>query len=337
MIVTRSLRSRVRSVGMTWYFMPIPLSKFKNIIILLGVLAVVLIILGIVQSVNKNKNARTDAAFFRIKDPGKITRITVIGVNGLYENNLEKRDDHWVVANKGDYPVNPDYIKDLLDIFQNMGRGELASRNSDKFEELQVDDLGVKIQAWENDKQIIDAIIGKEGPGFMTTYMRNADSDNVYLSVKNIRPVFNRTDWRDKRVWIFDPLKATSIDWQYFDNEISLLKIGDKWQQISPFNSPSSDEVVGPVLAQLTDLFAADIREDITKEQAGLAGEKPDIRIELGFETGEKDALIVGDKLGKDVEEYYIGRENSPLVWTIDSWTVENTLKKEVGSLVFSH
>jgi len=213
-----------------------------------------------------------------------------------------------------------------------MPRGELASRNPDKFEELQVDELGVTIQAWDKkDKQLINAIIGKEGPGFLTTYMRHADSNNVYLSIKNIRPVFNRTDWRDKRVWIFDPLKVTSIDWRYESTEFSLLKTGDGWQQITPFNTPSSDEKVGPVLTTLADLFAANIREDIDKETAGIIGKPQDIRIELGFETGEKDALIVGDKLEDPTEEYYIGRENSQLVWTIDSFTVENTLKKEIG------
>ena len=309
----------------------VPLSKFKNVIILLGILAVVLIVLGIVQSVNQNKNKRNPATFFRV-NAEKIDKVAVIGVNGLYENILEKREDYWVVANKGDYRVNPDYMEDLLNIFDEMPRGELASRNPEKHEDLQVDDLGVRIQAWQAEEQVIDAMIGKEGPGFMTTYMRHTESDNVYLSVKNIRPVFNRTDWRDKRVWIFDPLKVTSIDWRYEESEFSLMKIGGGWRQITPFDKESSDEVVGPVLAQLTDMFAANIHEDITKEEAGIIGKPQDIRIELGFETGEKDALIVGDKLEEPSEEYYIGRENSPLVWTIDSWTVENTLKKEIGS-----
>jgi hypothetical protein len=311
----------------------IPLSKFKNVIILLGALAIVLVALGVVQSINQTKNKRNPATFFKIQNVDDIISINVVGVNGLYENILEKREDHWAVANKGEYRVNPDYITDLLDIFENMPRGELASRNPEKYEELQVDELGVTIKAWDKDNnQVIDAIIGKEGPGFLTTYMRHTGSDNVYLSVKNIRPVFNRTDWRDKRVWVFDPLKVTSIDWRYNEIEFSLLKIGDKWQQISPFNKESSDELVGPVLAQLADMFAANIREDITKEEAGIIGKPQDIRIELGFETGEKDALIIGDKLEEPTEEYYIGRENSQLVWTIDSFTVENTLNKEIGS-----
>jgi len=311
--------------------MVLPISRFKNVIILLGILGAVLIALGIVQSVNNGKNRRDPATFFGVKNPEKLTKISVAGVNGLYENVLEKRDnDEWVVVNKGDYRVNPDYITDLFDIFKNMPRGELASRNPEKHEELQVDDLGVRIKAWKGDDLLIDAIIGKEGPGFTTTYMRHADSDNVYLSVKNIRPVFNRTDWRDKRVWVFDPLKVTSIDWRYESTEISLIKTGDGWKQVTPFSKDSSDEVVGPVLATLADLFAADIREDITPEKAGIKGKAQNIRIELGFETGEKDALIVGDKVG-ETEEYYIGRQNSQLVWTIDSWTIENTLKKEIG------
>ena len=311
--------------------MAVPMSKFKNVIILLAILAVILVLMGLVQAIKGNDNKRDVATFFRV-DSEDITRINVTGVNGLYENILEKREDHWVVVNKGDYRVNPDYITDLMEIFNDMPRGELASRNPDKFEELQVDELGVTIQAWnKKDKQLINAVIGKEGPGFLTTYMRHADSNNVYLSIKNIRPVFNRTDWRDKRVWIFDPLKVTSIDWRYEGTEFSLLKTGDGWQQISPFSKPSSDEQVGPVLATLADLFAANIREDIDKETAGIIGKPQDIRIELGFETGEKDSLIVGDKLEDPAEEYYIGRENSQLVWTIDSFTVENTLKKEIG------
>jgi len=312
--------------------MSVLISKFKNIFILLGMLAIVLLGLGIMQSVNENKNKRNPASFFGIK-ADEVQKVRVIGVNGLYENILEREDDYWVVSNKGDYRVNPDYMEDLLDIFENMPRGELASRNPEKHEDLQVDDLGVNIQAWNKDgEQIVDAIIGKEGPALMTTYMRQANSDNVYLSIKNIRPVFNRTDWRDKRVWIFDPPKVTSIDWKYKDTEFSLMKIGGEWRQLTPFDKESSDELVMPVLAKLADMFAANIQEDITKEEAGISEKSQNIRIELGFETGEKDALIVGDKLEEPSEEYYIARENSSLVWTIDSFTVENTLNKEIGS-----
>ncbi|MBI2050220.1 MAG: DUF4340 domain-containing protein [Parcubacteria group bacterium] len=317
--------------------MTLLISKFKNIFFLLGVLAVLLVGLGIYQGMAGNKNARSDATFFRV-DADALDKIRILGVNGLYENVLEKRDDEWVVANKGAYRVNPEYIADLLKIFADLPRGELASRNPEKREELQVDDVGVKIQAWEGDTQVIDAIIGKEGPGFLSTYVRRADSDNVYLAAQNIRPVFNRTDWRDKRVWIFDPLKVTSIDWRYNEVEISLIKTGDGWKQVTPFSKDSSDAVIGPVLASLADLFAADIKEDVTKEQAGITGSSSSsadkaqtIRIELGFETGEKDALYVGDKLPAPSEEYYISRENSKLVWTLDSFTIEEIFKKEIG------
>ncbi len=310
--------------------MPVPLSKFKNIFILLAILAAVLIVMGIVQGIQSGKNERNPASFFGV-NPSKLTKIRVTGVNGLYENILELRErDVWVVTNKGEYRVNPEYITDLLDIFENMPKGEIASRNPEKHEEFQVDDVGVGIQAWEEDEQVIDAIVGKEGPGFTTTYMRYANADTVYLAPQNIRPVFNRTDWRDKRVWVFDALKVTSIDWRYQDTEISLIKTGDGWQQVTPFSRGSSDEKVGPVLTTLSDLFAADIREDVTREQAGLSGKPIDIRIELGFETGEKDALIVGGKV-EGQEEYYVARENGKLVYTVDSWTVENTLKKEIG------
>ncbi|MEK7188886.1 MAG: DUF4340 domain-containing protein [Patescibacteria group bacterium] len=310
--------------------MPMVSPRIKTIIALCGALGVLLVALGLAQAFTANKNARNDATFFRV-DADKIDKIRIVGVNGLYENVLENRGDHWVVANRGDYRVNPDYVAELLTMFKELPRGELASRNPEKHEELQVDDLGVKIQAWEDSEQVIDAIIGKEGPGFVSTYVRHAGSDNAYLASSNIRPVFNRTDWRDKRVWVFDPLKVTSIDWRYNDAEISLIKTGDGWKQAEPFSKDSSDAVIGPVLASLADLFAADIREDVSKEDAGIAGKPQAIRIELGFETGERDALIVGDKLPAPSEEYYIGRENADLVWTIDSWTVENTLKKEIG------
>lgn len=297
---------------------------------LLASLGVLLVIFGLVQAFSGSKNSRNQATFFRVNSE-KLDKIRIVGVNGLYENILEKRDKGWVVANRGEYGVHPDYISDLLDILETLPRGEIASRNPEKHEELQVDDLGIVLQAWDGDNLEVDAIIGKEGPGFVSTYLRRADSDNVYLAGRNIRPIFNRTDWRDKRVWIFDPLKVTSIDWRYHDAEISLIKTGDGWKQVSPLSKDSSDEVVGPVLTSLTDLFAADIKEDVSKEEAGIVGKPQNIRIELGFEAGEKDALIVGDKLAEPSEEYYIGRERSDMVWTIDSYTVEEVLKKEIG------
>ncbi|MDP3995288.1 MAG: hypothetical protein Q8P78_01590, partial [bacterium] len=117
----------------------------------------------------------------------------------------------------------------------------------------------------------------------------------------------------------------------YNNAEISLIKTGDGWKQVSPLNKDSSDAIVGPALALLADLFAADIKEGVSKEEAGIIGKPQNIRIELGFEAGEKDALIVGDKLAEPSEEYYIARERSDMVWTIDSYTVEETLKKEIG------
>jgi len=310
--------------------MSLPISKFKNTLILLGVLAVLLIAYGAYQGQTASKNKRNPASFFGVNFD-KVTKIRVTGTNGLYENILEKKKDDWVVANAGDYPVNPKYIEDLKDILQNMAKGELASRDKAKHEEMQVDKVGIALQAWQGDTLVADAVIGKEGPGFGSAYIKKADSDNVYLVPQNIRPVFNRTDWRDKRVWIFDAKKVTAVDWRYKDVDISLLKTKDGWRQLTPISTPSSDEKVGPELVKLADLYASNIDEKVSRKDAGLEGKKLDIRIELTFETGEKDALIVGDKL-KDKEEYYVARENGKLIYTLDSFTVENTLKKEIGS-----
>jgi len=219
----------------------------------------------------------------------------------------------------------------LKDILQNMPKGELASRDKAKHEEFQVDKVGIALQAWQGGALVADAVIGKEGVGFGSTYIKKADSDNVYLVPQNIRQAFNRTDWRDKRVWVFDPKKVTAIDWRYKDTDLSLIKTQDGWQQIAPFNQKSSDEKVGPELTKLADLYASDINEKVSREEAGLEGKKLDIRIELTMESGEKDALIVGDKL-KDKEEYYVTRENGKLIYTLDSYTVENSLKKEIGA-----
>lgn len=320
--------------------MPLPISKFKNTLILLGVLAVLLIAYGVYQGQTSSKNKRNPAAFFGVNFD-KVTKIRVTGANGLYENILEKKKNDWVVTNMpalrslgeggGDYPVNPKYIDDLKDILQNMPKGELASRDKAKQEEFQVDKVGVVLQAWQGETQVVDAVIGKEGPGFGSAYIKKSDSDNVYLVPQNIRPVFNRTDWRDKRIWAFDAKKVTAVDWRYKDVDISLLKTKDGWRQLTPISTPSSDEKVGPELVKLSDLYAANIDEKISRKDAGLEGKSLPIRIELTFETGEKDALIVGDKL-KDKEEYYVARENGKLIYTLDSYTVENTLKKEIGA-----
>src|SRR3989338_1219338 len=108
--------------------MPLPISKFKNIFILLGVLALLLVGLGVYQGQTSQKNKRNPAAFFGVNFD-KVTKIRVTGTNGLYENILEKKKGDWVVTNIGDYLVNPKYIEDLKDILQNMPKGELASRD----------------------------------------------------------------------------------------------------------------------------------------------------------------------------------------------------------------
>jgi len=310
--------------------MSVLVSKFKNVIILLCILGVVLVILGIAQGVNYNKNSRSNNKFFNT-NIDNIDRIQITGPNQKYENILEKRDNYWVVVNKGDFLANPDYVAEILNIFNETLEGEIASRNAEKQANFQVDDLGIKIKAWNKEKQVIDVIIGKQGPSFTTTYVRNANSNNTYLLNKNIQSIFSLENWRDKRIWIFDPATVSSVNWKYEETEVSLIKKDGTWQQISPITKESSNEIIDSILVELSSLYAIDIIEDITKEEVGLSEINQDIRIELVFESGQIDALIIGRKI-QDTEEYYISRENSNIVWTVDSWTVENSLKKEIDS-----
>lgn len=313
-----------------FYNMSVLVSKFKNVIILLCILGVVLVILGIAQGVNYNKNSRSNNKFFNT-NIDNIDRIQITGPNQKYENILEKRDNYWVVVNKGDFLANPDYVAEILNIFNETLEGEIASRNAEKQANFQVDDLGIKIKAWNKEKQVIDVIIGKQGPSFTTTYVRNANSNNTYLLNKNIQSIFSLENWRDKRIWIFDPATVSSINWKYEEAGVSLIKKDGAWQQISPIAKESSNEIIDSILVELSSLYAIDIIEDITKEEVGLSEINQDIRIELVFESGQIDALIIGRKI-QDTEEYYISRENSNIVWTVDSWTVENSLKKEIDS-----
>ncbi len=89
-------------------------------------------------------------------------------------------------------------VLSALGSFGGLSKGVLVSSNPKRRHAYQVGPAGLHVTAFDkDDKMVLDVIIGKGGPDFMSTYVRPFDTDDVYLVNRNLTGIFSPrfSDW----------------------------------------------------------------------------------------------------------------------------------------------
>ncbi len=99
-------------------------------------------------------------------------------------------------------PADEEKIKSGLGVVFNLEKGTLTAKSKDKHDMLQVGSAGVLIAGFDKDgKKLFGLIVGKSGPDLISTYVRNDNSDNVYLIETPLVGAFSTrsSDWKDPK------------------------------------------------------------------------------------------------------------------------------------------
>lgn len=88
------------------------------------------------------------------------------------------------------FPADAARVNALLGTFGDLSRGMLVSSNPEKQMEYNVGALGQKLRFLDREGKPIGAlIIGKNGPDFISNYVRLEDSNEVYLIDRSLRGI----------------------------------------------------------------------------------------------------------------------------------------------------
>ena len=149
---------------------------------------------------------------------------------------LHKVDGVWLVTSEDSLPAEPGAVENLLGDIAAFSRKDIISSNPAKYGLYQVDSTGVRVVvSGARGDTLVRFVVGKPGPDFQSTYVRDLASGDVILAPGYLRSMFDR----GKRSWQGN---ETSVEELEVDiSELSLAEPGAILQEPEQVETPHID------------------------------------------------------------------------------------------------
>jgi len=258
-----------------------------------------------------DKNERTFRENLVDIDTSAVTAIKIYPKTTNHnEVYLFNENDQWNVKldNGKTAGVTDQKIKGLLDQLLSIKPKRLASRNVDKWNEMQVDTTGTRVVVYEGSDETLDIVLGRftfKQPRSMNTFVRLSDDSDVYEVDGFLDMTFNQNanSYRDGTVTNDDFNSWSRLSFSYpADSSFQLSKQGDYW-----FANNSQTDSLTTVIAlrQLAKITGNDFVDEIDPGQLGNPTHKLSI-------DSEKLGEITIEGFYQDAENMIIRSSQNP-------------------------
>ena len=307
--------------------------KLKHNLILLIVLIIFASVILLVERPFENKTKKTREEASPLFPDLKIEQVKKIVVKkSNTTTTLENRDNLWYILDKEGYPADPTLVAGVIKKIQGFKKINLASRKKDKHSLFEVKEgMGVEVTLLGPEKkELARFLIGKTGPDFLSTYIRKADSDDVYLYDDYLRGDFDRpvNNWRDKTILAFNPNEVVTLTISKLKEKETIVLTKDtqgNWQLEEPISSLAENPPTEKLLTTLGNLKATDFADE-EKELKDSGIDDPTYQITVRLKDNRKKTLLVGNT--KERGQYYAKNDEKKYLFLLDHNTVENLVPK---------
>ena len=300
--------------------------SFKKTIILVIILC---ILLGFAYFLNRpRKKATEERLLFPEFDTEKVTTIRLYGRDNKL--TLTKMDDQWAALEEDGLPADKEQITQALQMVAELNRDDIISKNPSKQEIFQVDPnngFEVEIQG-EEDKTLAHFYIGKNGPDFMSTYVRKADSDEVILYKGfHLKSRFDKPadSWLDKFILLIQEQDIDRVEFKRPEEFFSLVNDHEsgKWRLDMPEEAEVKENIVKDLTQTLFNLRAIKLQRqkpDQTLEEFGL--DPPSITITI-IKTDETSKTLLLGKHDEKTDQYFVKVADSDIIYSLGKFSIE--------------
>ena len=304
--------------------------KTKQLLILLGILVVLVVIVGLVENpFAKSEYAKkVEAAtpLFPNFDKESVTKIEITA--SAETTTLVKENNQWLVASMENYPADAEGVEDVLDKVTELKTTGLVSSNPEKQAQFEVDSSGARAKLLDAGGNVrAHLFLGKNTPGYLSSYVRAADSNNVYVGKGNLKATFDKgtRTWKDRTIFSFNKGDVTHLTIKSEGEEIELEMGADsEWQMTKPeafaAKQTELDSLLDSLSALDTDDFAADA-ENLSEYE--LDAPKSSVMAKLN--DGTRRLLLIGKE---ESGEYFVKREDKEPVFMLYTYKINQLLKK---------
>ena len=292
--------------------------KSYRTFIYLGIALAVGIVVLIIESPRRGRIEDTSADYFVDDyDSAKVMRIEI---QHLLGGAQLKRDGHrWLVAEftsalKKDllqkegrkksairwHLADRSRVNGALGVFGGLERGVIVSTNPGNRPLYQVDEkTGLRVKLFgKGDKNILDIIIGKNGPDFASSYIRRVDEDEVYLVHRTLTGRFSTeaTDWRERKLWTVKADDIIAMEVRSPKGAYSLSRSDNKksWRLRGKMEGEIDNENAMKHVRKLASVRAVGFADEVDVKSAGL--NQPYIAASITTVDGKLLKVLIGKR-----------------------------------------
>jgi hypothetical protein len=241
---------------------------------------------------------------------------------------LEKADDTWIVTSEDSFPAEAEAVQNLLDHITSFSRKDIISTNPQKRSIYQVDTTGiaVSIQDAQGDT-LVRFIVGKVGPDYQSTYVRDAASNEVVLASGYLPPAFDRgkRSWQDKTVYSIDPEMISEIGVNRPEGSLALARdASGQWYLSQPESTGCNQDRVTRMVRTVAYLRCDDFAGRGNVGAWGL--EQADSSVWFRTTDGTEERLLLGNEA--EGRRVYARKADSDIVYVLPIHRVEGMLPK---------
>ncbi len=303
--------------------------KKKQLLILGGVFVFLLLIVLIFENPFRKseyqKKIEDATILFPNFNKEQVTKIEIVTKGET--TTLSKQNDQWVVVSMDNYPADSESVEELLTKVAEFDNAEHVSDNPKNQAEFQVDSSGVEAKLMDaNGKMLAHLFVGKNTPGFLSSYVRVADSNDVYVGQGYLQSVFDKgtRTWKDRTIFDFNKGIVTQINIISPEETVELrLDAENKWQIHKPMSAAANQTEVDNLLTTFSKLMTDDFAE--VKELTEYGLDSPTSSISAILNDGTTPTLHVGKEEGGKL---YVKRADKGTVFMLFKSNVDRLIKK---------
>ena len=298
------------------------------------ILGCIFVVLAIVVLVFENpfgqseyqKKVETATPLFPDFNKEQVTKIEIIATDGT--TTLSKQEENWVVASMDNYPADSEGVAELLTKVGEFKNTQRVSNNPEKQAEFEVDSSGVEAKLMDaNDKLLAHLFVGKTTPGFLSSYVRPADANDVYVAQGYLQSVFNKgtRTWKDRTIFDFNKGNVTELNISSPEEMIELrLDANGTWQMLKPEASAVNTTEVDNLLTTLSGLDTDDFAE--AQDDLAVYGlDTPESVISAALNDSTTATLYIGNE---EEGKLYVKRDDNNTVFRLFKSNVDRLIKK---------
>ena len=256
-------------------------------------------------------------------------RATRIVLDGSQKQTVMQKDAGvWIVTTEDSLPADQAAVEAVLDAVNSFSRKDIISSNPAKKGLYQVDSTGISVAIEASAAETLAAfVVGKVGPDYRSTYIKDGGSDDVILAPGYLRPSYDRgkRPWQDTRVFALGADDITDVRISRGDETLALARDeSSQWYIAEPESAAADENMIMRLVRTAANLRCDEFAGRSLKPDFGL--DQPDSSLWLKTADGVEERLLFGSENASGL--VYAMRPQADVVYLLAKHKVNSMLPK---------